>query len=400
MAFSEEMLANVRAEARNAPASGIVEVHKRGLARPGTIKLWVGEGNLPTPDNIRAAAARSLADGETFYTHQAGLPELRQALATYHDRVYGGLAGAPFSPDRFLITGSGMHAITLAVACVAGSGDEVIVPSPAWPNSSAAAGVNGAAIRQVPMRFDAAGWDIDMAALTAAIGPRTRAIFINSPSNPLGWVASRQRLQSLLDLARRHGLWIVADEVYGRFCFLDGQPVASSFHELMAADDKVIFVNTFSKNWAMTGWRIGWIEVPPALNETVQNLIQYSSSGTATFMQRGAIEALEHGEAFIEFQVNRARHNRDLALARLRDTGRVRLAVPDGAFYMFFAIEGETNTRDLCLRLVDEAGVGIAPGTAFGEGGDEFMRLCFAGDPDILADGLDRLVNWLGRNRR
>ncbi len=391
------MLSTLRREALDAPPSGILEVFRRGHGRPGLIPMWAGEGDLPTPQFICDAATRALAAGETFYTDNAGIPALREALARYHDRVYGGLFGAPFDPARFIATSSGMHAILLAVTMVAGAGDEVIVPTPAWPNFPAAVGVRGARAVEVPMREDGGAFVLDVADIEAAITPATRAIFVNSPSNPTGWTGDAATLRALLDLARRHGLWIIADEIYGRFHFAADRPVAPSFHAIIEPEDKVIFVNTFSKNWAMTGWRIGWLEIPPSLTGTVLNLVQYSSSGVAQFMQRAAIAALDEGEGFIAHQVGRARRSLDAACEALEASGRVRFVRPPGAFYMFFRIDGEADTRALCLRLVEEANIGLAPGTAFGAGGERHVRLCFARSEKSLSAAIERLNGWLAK---
>lgn len=384
--------------ARSAPPSGIVEVMRHGFGKPGIVPLWAGEGDLPTPAFICDAAARSMAAGETFYTHQAGIPELRDALAAYHDRVYGGLFGKPFPSDRFVVTNSGMHAIELALTAIAGPGDEVIVPTPAWPNFAAAAGLRGATVVEHPMRFGNDGWVLDVEAMAATVTPRTRAVFVNTPSNPTGWTADRETLRALLELSRKRGFWIVADEVYGRFHY-PGGGLAPSFHEIIEPDDRVIFVNTFSKNWAMTGWRIGWMEAPAGIVETLVNLVQYTSSGTAVFMQRAAIAALEGGEDFLAHQVARCRKGLTLVADALARSGRVRFARPDGAFYLFFAIDGEPDTRRLGLRLVDEANVGMAPGTAFGSAGAGWMRLCFARGEERLSLAATRLEEWLDRTK-
>jgi aspartate/methionine/tyrosine aminotransferase len=390
-AMSDELVAALRADAREAPESGIVEVFNYGRTRPGLIPLWAGEGDLPTPDFIGQAAARSLAAGETFYTYQRGLPELREALARYHARTFG----RPFPAERFLVTGSGMHAIQMAARMTGGHGDEILVPTPTWPNISAAIAITGAVPRYVPMRFGNAGWTLDLDRLFDAAGDRTRAIFINSPSNPTGWTASRAELEAILAFARDRGLWIIADEVYNRFFYAAGR--APSFYDVALPDDRILYVNTFSKNWAMTGWRIGWLSAPPALGQVIENLVQYSISGVAAFMQRGAIVALDQGDDFIALQVERARAGRDILCAGLAGTGRVRFVEPAGAFYLFFAIDGEVDTRALGLRLVDEANIGVAPGTAFGEGGEGFMRICFARSADQVAEATRRLVAWLTR---
>jgi aspartate/methionine/tyrosine aminotransferase len=373
--------------ARTAPESGIVEVMNYGRSRGGVTPLWAGEGDLPTPAFICEAATRSLAAGETFYTWQRGIPPLREALARYHATLYG----RAFSPEEFFVTGSGMQAIQIALAMVAGSGDEVLIPTPTWPNAAAASGVIGARAVEVPMSFGNDGWSLDFERLAGAVSPKTRALFIVSPSNPTGWTATRDDLAALLSLARRHGLWIIADETYARFWYGEG-PRAPSFFDVMEADDRVLFVNTFSKNWAMTGWRVGWIAAHPSLGQVIENLIQYSTSGVAAFMQRAAVAAVERGESFVAHLIERARRGREISCNGLAATGRVRFAAPQGAFYLFFAVDGETDTRALALRLIDEAKAGLAPGTAFGAGGEPFMRLCFARDAEQLRAAVERVA--------
>ncbi len=385
----ETELLSIAREAREAPESGIVEVFNYGRTRKGLIPLWAGEGDLPTPSFISDAAAKSLRDGETFYTYQRGIPEIRAALARYHSHVYG----RPFSHERFFVTGSGMQAIQIAVRIAASAGEEIVVPTPTWPNITAAIGIAGAVPVPVPMRFGNAGWTLDLDRLFDAVGGKTRAIFLNSPSNPSGWTATRDELAAILAFARERGLWIVADEVYHRFYFAGTR--SPSFYDLADSEDHVLFVNTFSKNWAMTGWRVGWLAAPPSVGQTIENLVQYSTSGVAAFMQRAGVVALDEGEDFIALQVERARQSRDIVCAGLAATGRVRFAEPEGAFYLFFAVDGESDTRRLGLRLVDEANIGVAPGDAFGEAGKGFLRLCFARSPEQIAEATRRLVTWL-----
>jgi aspartate/methionine/tyrosine aminotransferase len=384
-------LAALRPEAAASPESGIVEVASYGRARPGTLSMWVGEGDTPTPEFIRDAATRSLAAGETFYTWQRGIPEMREAIARYMTRTYG----RPFGAERFFVTCGGMQAIQIAARMVAGAGDEVLIPSPAWPNFAAATSLMGGVPKLVPMTFGNRGWQLDMEALEAAVGPMTRVLFVNSPSNPTGWTATRDDLEALLALARRHGLWIIADEIYGRFVYeIDRAP---SFHDIMADDDRILFVQTMSKNWAMTGWRIGWLEAPAELGQVAENLIQYSTSGVPVFAQRAAIAALDNGDGFIAHQIERARKSRDVICEALLATGRVRFLKPEGAFYLFFTVDGVDDTRAAALRMIDDVGVGIAPGTAFGIAGERFFRLCFARSPEQAGEAAQRLRRWIGR---
>jgi aspartate/methionine/tyrosine aminotransferase len=388
--MSEDLVRALRPEAREAPPSGIVAAFNYSRGRDKLIPLLVGEGDLPTPQFICDAVTRSLKAGETFYTWQRGIPELRAALARYHTRHFG----RTFPADRFFITGGGMQAIQIAIACVAGAGDDVIIPSPAWPNFAGAVSVAGGRPNPVPLDFESSRWSLDLDKLFAAAGPRTKAIFMNSPANPTGWTASETELRAILAFARERNLWIVADEVYNRFFY--GRARAPSFYDIAAPGDRILYVNTFSKNWAMTGWRIGWISAPEALGAVIENLIQYSTSGVAAFMQRGAIAALEEGEDFVKLQVERARVGRDIVCSGLSGSNRVRLAWPDGAFYLLFEIADAGDTSALAVKLVDEAGLVLAPGAAFGQGGASFLRICFERSAADLQEATRRLTGWLG----
>ncbi len=380
---------HLRAEAQRAPESGIVAVMSHGRGREGLIPLWAGEGDLPTPSFISDAAASSLAAGETFYTWQRGIPELRAALARYYARHFG----RTFAPEEFIATNGGMHAIQLALDAVAGHGDEVIYLSPAWPNFAAAAGIAGAT--PVPVVLDASGngWTCDVEKIAAAITPATRAIFVNTPSNPTGWTADRETLAAILDLARERGLWIVADEIYSLFYY--GGARAPSFIDVMEPDDRIIFVNSFSKNWAMTGWRVGWLKIHPELQQVFENLMQYSISGVPAFLQKGAVAALDEGDAFIAEQVERARAARGIVCDRLQATGRVSLSPPAGAFYAFFKVDGVEDTTSAAFDIIDRANVGLAPGTAFGVGGEGYFRFCFHRRLDEVEEAVERLARWI-----
>jgi aspartate/methionine/tyrosine aminotransferase len=386
-------LDQIRPAMRDVASSGIVEVFNYGRGRQGLIPLWVGEGDLPTPPFISEAAKASLDRGETFYTWQRGVPELRAAIAAYMTRVYAAApGGGAFSPENFFVTIGGMHAIEIATRMIVGPGDEALIPSPAWPNFVGALEISGA--RAVPVRLDRMSrWSLDPEKLAKAVTPATRLIFFNSPANPTGFVATREEIAATLAIARRHGLWIIADEIYGRLTY-DGAR-APSFHDVMAPDDKILFVQTLSKNWAMTGFRVGWLEAPPALGNVIENLVQFTTSGVPVFTQRAATVALDEGEAFLASQIDRCRRSRDILCEGLKTTGRVSFSEPEAAFYLFCSVDGFDDSRALAMKLIDEAGVGAAPGGAFGPGGEGHLRLCFARDPDQIADAARRMARWL-----
>ncbi len=385
------VLNSLSARSLAAPESGIVEVKKYAHDRENLLPLWVGEGDLPTPAFISKAAADALNAGETFYTWQRGIPGLREALVRYYQRHFS----ATLSTDHFYVTGSGMQAIALAVQALTSPGDEMIYLTPTWPNIVAAIGVAGAKAVPVGIDFIQGKWEIDIGKLESAITPKTKALFINTPSNPTGWTATKDDLRNILALARKHGLWIVADEIYALYYY--GAARAPSFLDVMEVGDRIVFANSFSKNWSMTGWRVGWLVAPPEIGQVIENLIQYSTSGVAQFMQRGAVAALDEGDDFLAQNFARAAQSRDILCDALIATNRVETLKPDGALYAFLKIDGITDTRAAAFDIVDKVGVGLAPGTAFGAGGELFLRACFLRDPAQIADAADRLSGYILR---
>ncbi|KQO78998.1 pyridoxal phosphate-dependent aminotransferase [Rhizobium sp. Leaf262] len=383
------VLQSLSTRSLSTPESGIVEVKKYAHARENLLPLWVGEGDLATPAFIAKAAADALTGGETFYTWQRGIPELRDALRRYYQRHFA----AELSSDHFYVTGSGMQAIVLAVQALTSPGDELVYLTPTWPNIVAAIGVAGAKAVPVGIDFTHGKWDIDVGKLERAITPKTKALFINTPSNPTGWTATLDNLRDILALARKHDLWIIADEIYALYHYAGTR--APSFLDIMEEGDRIVFANSFSKNWSMTGWRVGWLVAPPEIGQIIENLIQYSTSGVAQFMQRGAIAALDHGDDFIRQNFARAARSRDILCDALIATNRVETLKPDGALYAFLKIDGVTDSRAAAFDIVDKVGVGLAPGTAFGAGGELFLRACFLRNPAQIEDAADRLSSYI-----
>ena len=384
------VLKDLSPRALAAPESGIVEVITYARGREGLIPLWAGEGDLPTPSFINDAVAEALKNGETFYTWQRGIPELRQALSDYYVRHFD----VSLSTDHFYVTGSGMHAIALAVQALTEPGDELIYLSPIWPNIISATELAGAHPKGVTLSFTEGRWTLDLDRLEAAITPKTRAIFVNTPSNPTGWTASKDDLTAILALARKHGLWIIADEIYSLYHFAAAGR-AASFMDVMEEGDRIIFANSFSKNWSMTGWRVGWLVAPPELGQVIENLVQYSNSGVAQFMQRGAVVALNEGDDFVRENMRRAAEGRDILCDTLLATNRVETLKPDGALYAFLKIDGVTDSRRAAFDIVDKARVALAPGSAFGAGGENMLRACFLRNPDHVREAAARLAEYI-----
>jgi aspartate aminotransferase len=376
----------VRDVIRNLPTSHIAEVSALGFGDPAVIPLWYGESDLPTPAFIGAAATAALQAGHTFYTYKAGLPELRGAIAEY----LTGLHDRPVEAERILVSSSGMTALMLTAQTLIDEGDNLVIVAPVWPNIAAAVTVMGGEPRLVSLdRQPGGGWRLDLERLFAACDSRTRGIFVNSPSNPTGWIISAEEIAALLAFARRRGLWLIADEVYSRIVY--GNRAAPSFLDQSEPEDRLIVVNSFSKNWAMTGWRLGWLAAPSDLLPQLEKLVEFNTSGSPTFLQHAAIVAIRDGEPFIESFVARCRAARDVATDGLAACRRVEVARPEGAFYAFFRVDGIGDSLAFAKEALRRTKVGLAPGSAFGPMGEGFLRLCFARDPHQVTEAIDRL---------
>ena len=380
----------MRASIRNLPASRIREVANAGLGRSDVLAFWFGESDEPTPAFVRDAAAESLARGETFYSHNFGLAELREAIAAYtsglHRRV-----GA----ERVAVTSSGVNALMIAMQALAGAGDEVVVVVPVWPNLPAQPAILGAEVKRFALGVQGGAWRLDVDALLAAVTERTRVLLVNAPNNPTGWTLTRSEQQAILEHCRRTRTWIVADEVYERIWFGEGV-AAPSFADIAEPDERLVVVHSFSKSFLMTGWRLGWLVAPEALMPAIGKLIEFNTSCAPVFVQRGGLAALDHAADFVPALVQRLRACRDTLLPRLAALPRVHVAVPSGGMCAFFRVEGEDDSLGFAKRLVADAGLGLAPGSAFGDEAEGWLRWCFASrDPARLTQGVERLAGAL-----
>ncbi|MCB4820936.1 pyridoxal phosphate-dependent aminotransferase [Roseicella aerolata] len=384
-----------RAAVRALESSRIREVYNDGAGIPDLIPLWVGEPDIPTPDFIKRAANASLAAGETFYSPNLGIEPLREAIARYQQRN-----GRTVTADRVCATSSGVNAIMLACQAVLDPGDKVVTLAPHWPNIGAIPLILSAPVETVPLHL-AQGqrghmiWRVDLDRLLAAITPKTRLALLNSPGNPTGFAFTREEQQVILDHCRRTGTWILADEVYERL-YYEG-PAAPSFLDIAGPEDRVIGVNSFSKSWAMTGWRLGWLVAPPALMDGLAKLVEYNTSCAPVFVQRAGVAALDEGDAFITANAALFRRLRDKTAAALSTVPGVTAPVASGGMYSFFRVEGLTDSLAEAKRMSRGAKVGLAPGSAFGPGGEGHFRLCFAQQEATLEKALGRVAGWLRR---
>ncbi len=353
--------------------------------RTDVIPLWFGEPDKPTPEFIRLAAKDAIDEGQTFYQPNLGIIELRSALADYTNGLYG----TSLTMENIGVTPSGMTALSVALQCIVADGAAVVAPSPVWPNLPAAAEILGAEIIRVSLRPRDGVWTLDLDELFAACPPHTGALLINSPNNPTGWMLEDDEQQQIIDFCRERDIWLIADEVYNRIVY--DRACAPSFSDKVTDDDKYLIVNSFSKSWAMTGWRLGWLTAPASLIQTLATVSEFNFSCIFAPTQIAGIAALREGEAFVSAATKRYQSARDLVLDTFDELPRVVIPWPRAAFYAFFAVDGVTGSYSFAERVLNECGVGLAPGAAFGPQGEGYLRLCYAAELPLLERALRQM---------
>lgn len=377
--------ARLRPLVQEMTGSRIRAVSEAAFGKTGLIPLWFGESDRVTPDFVNAAAKKALDAGHTFYTPNRGIPELREAVAAYVE----GLRKRPIDVERVTITASGVNAIMLVMQTIVDPGDNVVLVTPLWPNCADAVTALNGEPRRASLTPTDRGWRLDVERLFALCDDRTRAIFVNSPGNPTGWMAKPEELRAILEFCRKRRIWAIADEVYERLVY--DRPVSPSLLDFATPDDPVISINSFSKAWCMTGWRLGWLVAPAGLGDTLGKIIEFNMSAATSFVQHAGLAAIKEGEPFVAEIVEQYRQARDLVTQRLGGMRRVRMARPDAAFYAFFQVDGMSDSLAMAKEIVAKHGVGLAPGIAFGPEGEGWLRLCFATSKAKLSEALDRL---------
>lgn len=373
--------------------SPILEVFREGFHLPGILPMWAGEFDVPTPHFICEAASQAMFAGRTFYSHNRGTPALRQALIDYHRRLWG----VEIADDRIAFTYSGMNAVMQVAQATVEPGSNCVAITPSWPNVMRAMQINGAEVREVPLHQSNEGWSLYLEDVFAACDAQTRVIYLATPGNPTGWQITEPEAQRLLDFCRERRIAILADEVYHRIVY--DREVAFSFLQITRPEDPVFVVNSFSKSWAMTGWRMGWLTFPAGCTDAFEKLLQFNTSGGLEFMQAAAIAALTDGEPTVAMLRDHARRGRDIVNDRLGRMPRVRNIPNNASFYALFEVEGMADTLTFCKRAVREERIGMAPGTSFGRGAERLVRLCYAKQPEMLTEAMDRLERFVAAYR-
>ena len=385
----QTMIEPTRSNVRQLEPSLIRKLANQAMGREDIIPLWFGEPDQPTPDYIREVAKKALDAGQTFYEPNLGIPRLRTAISDYMNQLYD----TAFDMDNIVVTGSGLLALMLTAQCVVGDGEKIVLHGPTWPNIPSIPHILGANLSRVPLRPQAEGWQLDLDQLFDTCGDDTRALLINSPGNPTGWMLNDDEQQTILDFCREKGIWLIADEVYNRIVY--DRSYAPTFADKITDEDRVLIINSFSKTWAMTGWRLGWITTPKSLTPTFEMLTEFNNSCVPAPTQLAGVAAVEEGETFVKASQQRYKAALDLILNRFAGLPRVFCPTPTATFYVFFSVEGMQGSYQFAEEALHKTKVGLAPGEAFGSEGQGYLRICYATEPEVLAEALDRLEPML-----
>lgn len=376
----------MREEFLNVAESPMVVIATIAESMPGSLKLCYGESDLPTPAFICAAAHDAALAGHTFYTHTAGYPELRQAIA---DKVFE-LHHVRYQPSEVMATVGASMAIYAAIRGFVGRGDNAVIVSPAYAIFSNGVIMAGGEARPAPLALSGKRFILDIDRIRDAIDANTRMLIVNSPSNSTGWVIGEDEQRALIDLADEHNLVILADEVYERLIY-DPRGVAPSFARLGAPRERLIVVNSFSKSYNMTGWRLGWAQSSERVIRTMYKAVEFMTSNPTAIVQQAGIVALRDGEPYIaELQAHYAQR-RNQVKAALEQIPGVRLPDPQGAFYAFPKFTFIEDSTAFTAALVRATGVALAPGVGFGRDGEGYIRVCFASTEATVGEALNRL---------
>ena len=379
--------------------SRIRELANAAFGMEGVLRLQFGESTMPTPQYIKDAVVQAIAEDQTFYSENAGLPSLRAAIAA----KYAQLHGVQLDPMReVMVTASGVQALNVGIRCVIEPGDEALILSPNWPNSTEIVRMFGAQPVEIPLvtGVDARGverFQIDFASLEAAVTERTRLLVYTSPSNPLGWVATVADQQGLLEFCRRHKLWLLADEVYERLYYGTDTDVAPSILRLCTREDAVFVAQSFSKSYCMTGWRLGWLVGRADMIQKAAQLNEFVVSHAATFVQRAGEAALSRGDDEVRERTLLFRERMLYCYEALSSVAGIAIPKPEGAFYLFPRIDGLDDSFAFALALLKAEKVAVAPGVAFGNGGEGAFRICYAPDMSVLEPAMERIARFVER---
>jgi aspartate aminotransferase len=379
----------LRPEVLGVAESPLVQIATLAESMPGSLKLCYGESDVPTPPFICDAAHEAALAGHTFYTHTAGAPELREAIA---QQIHA-LHGVRYRPSEVMATVGASMAIFVAIRSCVGPGDNAVVISPSYAIFVNGIRMNGGEPREVPLVRDGSRFRLDLDAVEDAIDHRTTMIIVNSPANPTGWMTTTDEQRALSELAERHRLTILADEVYERLVF--DREIAPSFACVAADKDRVIVVNSFSKTYNMTGWRLGWAQSSERVIRTMYKAAEFMTSNPTAIVQRAGIVALRDGESYVRERREENARRRAQVMRALTAMPRLSLPEPAGAFYAFPRVAGLADSTAFSLDLLRETGVALAPGVAFGASGEGHIRLCFAASEATLDDALTRIRQFI-----